>query len=372
MITRTLIFISPYSLLSFFVGGFQLYPIYLLAPVGAFQLGRRIASAMLYGELSIKRITLWLTMSVAVVAAAALIKGFLLVDLLKISVMVSVIYYLVDYLRRYPDFDWRRLLDASLLILVGYGLFQYVTILSGNEAWAVRLHDLFGYEGTGGPYDTRGGILRVASLTREPSYFAFAVGIYAFVTRSILVRAVCVLGAVISFSLITFYAWFGVGVFVVFSRLFRVGFLPFAFGMAGLHLLVSLNLSAWVPETLLPTFEARYDALIYAISRFNAVEWIVGSWSVGLDDPATLYRPYSNIASVLLLFGVLGLVIYAVLFDLLRKRSRYPLAVVAMFLFGFNYYYLTAWPIVVVFFAVLFAVRREEVADGLPMERQYA
>lgn len=357
MVTKLLIFVSPFSLFSAKLLGFEFYLTYMLFPGGlilfvlnatrGLKLLQRRGAGGRGRRLDPKVLSLMLLLTIIVFGVFS--KPFLFTDILKVIVMFVVFYNIRSFAKaNYLEFE--KVLDLSICCLVIYGLFQYSAVVLGHEDLAARLHHLIGFEGHGGPIDRRGGILRVASLTKEPSYFAYVVGVYIFIARHTIMKMVCLVGLAISFSLITVYAMSGVLIYRILKAM-GVGFLGAGLMVLAAHWVFVGFFFDSVPVLVKPSFDERYAAFTELAERGRSSEFLFGSFSVDEEAPTNLVRPLSNIGSILFLFGLVGYSSYLYLFTTLEKRSVCPAAVASMFLYGFNFYYLTAWPIIIVYFA---------------------
>ncbi len=345
MLANCLIFLSPFSLFSIKVMGFELYPQYLFFPLGFILILSRLCKGRTF---FLTRSSLIFISFLFLLVSSVLTRLYLFADLFKIIIML-VSFWGISYSARKDFKTFSKIVDVSICVLVLYGLFQYIMVLFGKTSAASWLHEVIGYEGHGGPVDSRGGVTRVASLTKEPSYFAFIVGIYFFITKKNLVKVACAIGMLISFSLITIYSVSGIA-FYRFCKFLKIKPIYIFFIIVAVHILFVLLYFEIIPEILLPTFEERYAGIVYLISDGSLLAWLFGAFQITSDSPVNLVHPYSNIGSILLIYGVIGMTLYLFFFDSIAKKCRYPYAVYALFLFGINFYYLTAWPIILIFF----------------------
>lgn len=162
----------------------------------------------------------------------------------------------------------------------------------------------------------------------------------------------CVIGLFISFSLITIYAFIGMVGYIIWRR-YIGNFVVYFVLITFCHFGLAIYFYDMIDPILLPTFDARYAGLFHFYSSSDWASFLWGFRYFDSSTPINILHPYSNIGSVLVHYGVFGLGFYLIILSYLAKRSGFELAVVALFLFGFNYYYLTAWPIIIIY-AVLF------------------
>lgn len=346
MLYRFIIFLAPFSIFSINICGLEFYILYAVFPLGLLLLVKRFRT---HPAIMIDGPARLLLIFTVIILLNAIIKPFLAVDLVKIFVLIVVFYSVYDWIQHDHEMILRTL-DWSIVVLVLYGIYQYLAVLFGCPDIANWLHKTVISNGDFRSFGLRNNMIRVASLTREPSYFTFIVGVYYFITKDKFIKFVCLVGLALSFSIITVYAIIGMlfykGLRFVKVRFFYIGLL-----VVLAHLIVCsyfLNATSIFKET----FEVRYAGLLYLLDQHNLLEWLIGSYKITANSSVFLTRPFSNIGSVLLLFGFIGLIVYLYFFDLLEKESLYPACVAAIFFFGFNYYYLTAWPIIIIYFAL--------------------
>ena len=83
----------------------------------------------------------------------------------------------------------------------------------------------------------------------------------------------------------------------------------------------------------------------------NIIELVTGlhiSSSITEDEKGFyLTRALSNISSIAVNFGFVGLFLYS--YFIAKLGDKNPLPALAIFFYGFNFYYLTGWPIFPVF-----------------------
>jgi hypothetical protein len=336
---------SLWTIFSIDILGVSFYPSYLLIPL------------YLLKPNYPRSVTKIIIIILPVYVFALTSKFYLIADVVKVGIMIT--YFL--YLNSFFDKDKLiKIIDISVIIMVLFGLFQYLSFLSGNNAYASWLHELIGTgkDELGAPFDFRGGILRVASLTREPSYFAFTVGVYFFITKRIFVKLFCILGYILSFSLVSLYAVIGLIGFYFFRYLFRSKFNLLIYTILILLiqiLFVMYFIDAYVPDYLYQTFSDRYAGLKEFTSSNNLIEIITGIYGTTLSetDNVAVIRGYSNISSLAVNFGLYGVMIYIYFIHKLGKYNE--LAALSFFLYGFNFYYLTGWPTFVIFVYLLYA-----------------
>ncbi|MBD2353377.1 hypothetical protein H6G41_01855 [Tolypothrix sp. FACHB-123] len=336
---------SFWTLFSVDILGVSFYPSYLLIPLYIFK------------AYYPKYITKIIIIIIPVYVFALASKFYLIADVVKLGIMITYFLYLNSF------FDKDKLLniiDISVIILVLFGLSQYVSFLVGNLGYVTWLHEVIGTgkEELGAAFDLRGGILRVASFTREPSYFAFTVGVYFFITKRIFIKLVCVLGYILSFSLVSLYAVIGLLGFYCFRFLFKTKYSLLIYTMLIVLiqiLFVKYFLDAYVPDYLYQTFSDRYSGLKEFTSSSNLIEILTGIYGTTLSDvdSVAVIRSYSNISSLAVNFGLYGIFVYIYF---IHKLGRYnESAALSIFLYGFNFYYLTGWPTFVIFVYLLYA-----------------
>lgn len=321
------------------LGGFEIYPAIVFFPIGVYE-------SLHFYKISSKkysRVLLELMCFVLVVFVSSLTKPYLLVDLFKLFYM-GMLYQALVFLNRKKLIEVQKIFVFSLSVLVIYGCLEFLGFAFGFGGIFSSIHNLLS-KGVGTPFDIRGGIPRVASLTWEPSYFAFTVGISFFLVQKRWQKVLCGLGVLVSFSLITAYAMMGVLVFVIWKK-FRLSAFSFLMMIVLVHIVFVFSFLEQIPALVFETFRDRYGALA-EIKSFGWVEFLFGGFDVSPNSEAYLYRPLSNIGSVVYLFGFWGVLFYVRFFSYLEEHSKYAYAAIAMFLYMFNYYYLTSWPIIV-------------------------
>ncbi|BAY25577.1 hypothetical protein NIES2100_53830 [Calothrix sp. NIES-2100] len=342
---QVLALLSLWTLFSIDILGVSFYPSYLLIPLYIFKPNYP------------RYVTRIIIIVIPVYVFALASKFYLIADVVKLGIMIG--YFL--YLNSFFDKDkLLKIIDISVIILVLFGLSQYLSFLAGNQAYVTWLHDFIGTgkEELGAAFDFRGGILRVASFTREPSYFAFTVGVYFFITKKILIKLVCVMGFILSFSLVSLYAVIGLIGFYCFRYLFKSKYSLLVYTMLIVLiqiLFVKYFLDAYVPDYLYQTFSDRYSGLKEFTNSNNLIEILTGIYGTTLSDidNVSIVRGYSNISSLAVNFGLYGIVVYIYFIHKLGKYNE--LAALSFFLYGFNFYYLTAWPTYVIFVYLLYA-----------------
>lgn len=340
----------PFSLFHWNFGGFAVYAPYALVFTGLLAIFRVRLS-------NVAKTDALLFVFLAIMAVATLRRPELAPDLLK-AIMLMLYIAAIRFCIETNEINFWRWLDFSILVLVFYGVIQYVGYLTGRDVFVYGLHDLAGYEGFGGPIDFRGGIARVSSLTKEPSHFAYIVGIYLFVTKTFLIRVACVVGLALSFSLITVYVAIGISLYWLLSKV-RYGYVLFALIITTAHVALASNMYI-VDDMFLPTFVSRYAGISYLLEHGTLFDWVFGvSW---IPDEIDLARPSSNTGSVLLQFGLLGWgILLWVAFRFTKNGFAY--ASIVWILFSFNYYYFTAWPIAFTFIAI-FSMQGKRILTG--------
>ncbi|MDB5037061.1 MAG: hypothetical protein JWQ35_589 [Bacteriovoracaceae bacterium] len=356
-----LVFSFPLSLFSWNFGGLEFYPAFLLIPFGFLQLFERLKENANYRMSHFSFGILLLAILILFHAAA---QSFLASDILKLIVAI-LLYNSLIFLSKRLGLKILNILDYSICLLVLYGIFQIVASLSGYRELASSFNTWVRGAGEAIPIDTRGvGILdfmRVSSFTSEPSYFAFTVCVYFFLTESRITRFFCLIGIFISLSFITLYSWTGMAVYQLTKKL-RVPTPFFFIGAVIAHLIFAATIYYEVPQKFFPTFYDRYAGIVEFL-RFDWLQILFGSNNIDRSFPINLIRPYSNLGSILFLFGLLGLSIYIFLFRALEKEATKPKAVIMIFLLMFNYYYLTSWPIIAGFLFLI--LQRKPVEDTL-------
>lgn len=347
-----LLLTSMWTLFGLNIYGFAFYPTYLLV---LFYLFRK-AILRVPRSLLIVIVTVTLLIGIPV-----MFRPRLLTDWMRWIFLVLLFIRVMTYSknrigRLYTVIDW------SIGILVIYGIFQYLSVIFGfpeRAAWLANIVHQFSGLSAGAPFDLRDN-LRVASLTQEPSYFAFTVGIYFFITQRKLVKRLCIIGSIISFSQITIYATLGLLFYYVLRQMFRVKLLVFLLLIVAINLFFAKFLYEKLPEDVALRLYPRYVSLVWFAQKANPVEVIVGLSE--LPDSSDLgnivgapfqpneiwvSRGLSNIGSLFVNFGLLGMVVYCACLAQLGRYNQY--AALALFLYGFNFYYLTAWPSFVIF-----------------------
>ncbi|MCB0309431.1 MAG: hypothetical protein KDD48_08670 [Bdellovibrionales bacterium] len=331
----------PLTILSRKVGGFEIYPSFVLIPFGILPFTRALVSFFKTNrQIKVPMLGFVLTATVVFI-----VKPFVLIDIIKLLLLVCL-YYAIKTLSDRSIIRLKPVFYLSLMTLVVYGVSAYFAFVSGNGSVFAALHKLLA-GGKGVPVDYRGGIPRVASLTWEPSYFAFITGISFFVVQSKWMKVLCFVGVLISFSLITVYVCLGL-VFYWFVRKFKFNSLFFYVSVIVAQVVFSYVLLEHIPKLFWHTFEGRYGALA-ATSQFSFIELLLGSLDVNPTYEVYLIHPLSNIGSIFYLYGIWGTLFYTMFFLDLEAKAKNKYAVVSLFLFMFNYYFLTAWPIIVLF-----------------------
>ncbi|MCT7977396.1 hypothetical protein [Laspinema olomoucense] len=333
---KILSLLSLWTLFSIDFLGFSLYPSYLPILLLLFKIKIKYT----------KSIKIFIVCFLSLSLIAIVTKLHLIVDVVRAIVMVCYFIYLKNFFTKDKIFD---ITDISVGILVAYGCFQYIAFLTGYGEYGAWLHNQIGYEGLGGPYDARGGIPRVSSLTSEPSYFAFTVGIYLFITKKILVKVLCIIGYFISFSFISIYGALGLIGFYILHKLLKIDL--FLYMILIFIVQVLFVYTYYANLAYIETFTARYTGLSEYLASSNIVELLIG-----IPDTAgqiiTIKRPYSNISSLVVNFGIIGLIAYLYFIAKIGKKNN--MAALAMYLYSFNYYYLTGWPSFVVFLYMIY------------------
>jgi hypothetical protein len=339
-----LLLISPMTLLCFNVGGISIYPSFFL--IFSLINGRDIRK-----QISQKERVIFLSLLSGIYAIASVTKQYLLVDVFRLIIMFLMYVYMCKNATREKTLF---LLDIAIIMIVMYGVFQYVCSMLGLDESAIWLHQLIPSDLVGGVIDNRGGTLRVASLTREPSYFAFTIGVYLFITKRIIVKIFCILGFFLSFSFISIYAICGIVIYYLINKFTQLPVFFYITSIIIIHLFVASNfdhLSTMLPSDIMETFETRYYGLIKFVKSRDIIDIMTGLTSTinGTDavDNSYLQRAYCNISSVAVNFGCVGLCLYAYAMSQLGKVN--PLGALAIFFYGFNFYYLTGWAIFPVF-----------------------
>lgn len=330
---------SLWTLFSIDLLGLALYPSYLAIPL------LLVKSKLKYPKSMIILILGFFLLSLMAITT----KIHLALDFVRGLVMISYFLYLKTFLKRDKIFD---IIDISVTILVIYGCFQYIAFLTGHQEYGLWLHKQIGNDLYGGPYDNRSGILRVSSLTFEPSYFAFTCGIYLFITKRKLVRLICLLGYFISFSLISLYGALGVIGFCLWKKILKMNLFSYMLLIFFAHVFfVYTYYSNVVDLEIGPTFAARYAGLLKYLQS-SIVELIIGVSDIG-SEMVTVKRPFSNISSLVVNFGIVGVLAYTHFLSKIGRKN--DMAALAIYLYGFNYYYLTGWPSFVIFLYMIYA-----------------
>ena len=366
-----LLLISTWTLFGLNVYGFAFYPTYLIAPL------------VLFRKIKI-RYPRAVPIVIAIVSMlhgiSMLYRPSLLTDWVRWMFMILLFAGIMAYgenriERLYSMIDW------SVSILAIYGIFQYLIVLFGfpdNALWLANTVNQFSGLATGAPLDFRDN-LRVASLTLEPSYFAFTVGIYYFITRRKLVKKLCIIGGLVSFSQITVYALIGLLFYYLLHRMFRMKLIVFLLLVVAINLIFSKYIYPQLPEDVTIRFYPRYVSLVWFTQMANPVEYIFGLQTIptisDLDfihgaDFFNRFSPtedwvgkgLSNIGSLIVNFGLLGVVAYCIFFAELGRYNQF--AALALFLYGFNFYYLTAWPSYVIYSYMVYVGCRKECHSG--------
>jgi uncharacterized membrane protein YuzA (DUF378 family) len=333
---------SLWSLFSVDFVGIPIYPSYFVIPL------------LLLNKKYIKSINKFIFLILPLYSISVITKPYLIGDVFKITFMLGYLVYVHSYFERKRLLD---IIDISVCIMVAYGLFQYLLITFGQEDPAVWLHSTIGTEGFGGAYDVRDGNLRVASFTKEPSYFAFTVGVYIFITNRYWVRVACLIGAFLSLSLISWYAVFGITAFYILNRYLNLRVFFYLLIVTATHVFFVAFLYEFIPPNLAPTFDDRYAGLHYMLSSSNLLDLLTGASNVKGREVDTITRGFSNISSLSVNFGIMGLLAYNLFIDQLGKYNK--LASIAFFMYCFNFYYLTGWPSYVIFIYLIFTNEAE-------------
>lgn len=335
---KILALFSLWTLFSIDLPGLALYPSYLAIPLLLFK------SKLKYPKSIIILILGFFLLSLMAITT----KIHLAADFVRGLVMVSYFLYLKTFLKKEKIFN---VIDISVTILVIYGCFQYIAFLTGHGEYGAWLHNKIGDAQYGGPYDVRSGIPRVASLTSEPSYFAFTVGIYFFITKKKLVKLLCIIGYFISFSLISIYGALGAIGFYLCKKILRINLFIYMILIFLVHIIFVYSYYATVAELDIGgTFSARYAGLMRYLQSSN-VELIIGVPDTGTEI-STIRRPFSNISSLVVNFGIMGILAYTYFLSKAGKKNN--MAALSIYLYGFNYYYLTGWPSFVVFLYMIY------------------
>ncbi len=346
-LARFLIFTLPLSLLSVNIGGLEFYPGFLLLPFGLANLLLMAKSPQAH---ILRSYSLWLGFFCLMILIQSTAKAFLAKDLLKMMFFI-LMFNSLSFLAIRSKIDVLKILDSAICFMVIFGVAQIVLALTGNRELATFLH-LFLHPDSYGGVDQRGfGFIqtfRVGSLTLEPSYFAFTTSVHALLTNSKSTRRFCVVGILISFSLITVYAWLGILAYYLLRKC-RFSSLFFYWGVLAAHLYFVATLYQDVPDLFFLTFFDRYAGLVEFSSHFGYLEILGGSTGVDESYPINLIRPYSNLGSVLFLLGILGFILYITILRSVEKQSRKPEVIAMIFLTMFNFYYLTSWPVIPAF-----------------------
>lgn len=177
MIVRLLVVTSTFSIFSVYVYGMAFYPIIILAIL---EIPALFFTTRVWRIRVEKKFLLCFSYFILMIVISLLGQKHLLIDLTKILVLTFVILKLKHFAFQSPG-GYKailNLLDVSVSFLVIFGVIQYLAYLFGFERVVYDLHKLFSNGVGGTPLDLRGGFLRVSSLTLEPSYFAFTVGVF--------------------------------------------------------------------------------------------------------------------------------------------------------------------------------------------------
>jgi hypothetical protein len=344
-----LIFLIPYSLFSVKLHDFGFYLPYLLSFVGLFVFLKYLTKTNNISY-KIKPLYFYIFLFFLYLCLSITLKIFLIKDLIKFVVIffffIGTRYYFLKDQKKFM-----KIMNWSIVVLVVYGLFQYIMLRAGNLETITYFHKVFNQLGHSDAFNIRAGVYRVASFTRESSYFCFIVGIYFFITKNNFMKLICLIGLFISFSLILVYVGLGLFIYKVFKTLRIPSFYTMILILA-FHIVLALYFFQDIPVLFRPTFDHRYLG-INEFLKFGFIESFFGSFSVNSSYYQALLSPFSNIGSLLYIMGLIGIFLYINIYYFLGKNSYLPTACFALFLFGFNYYYLTAWPIMITFYVIL-------------------
>jgi hypothetical protein len=286
---QILIFTFPLSLLSVTLGGFEFYPGFLMMPLGIMELTLRAKERRPSLALSI-RIGVGLFALMILIQATG--KLFVAKDLLKLAFFIFL-YQSLLFAKNRMKIDVERIINYSILILVLGGIVQIALALSGRRDLAQAFHLMLHPDSYGG-VDSRGfgfiDTFRVASLTLEPSYFAFTSSIFILLTNQNWVRFLCAVGIFISCSLITIYGWLGILIYFVVRRL-TISSYFFYIGSLGFHFWFIKTIYDIVPEQFFPTFLDRYAGLVEVYKSFDWFQILFGSMHVDETWAVNLVRP---------------------------------------------------------------------------------
>jgi putative inorganic carbon (hco3(-)) transporter len=308
-------------------------------------------------------------------------RPYLATDALRIFVfMVPFFLYLHFFLDRA---EIATLTDIAMVMMVGYGLFQYLAYMAGHPEYSTWLHVQLGFQQDYGIFpDSRISLLgvRVSSLALEPSYFAYIVGVYFFVTQRPWVRGIMLLGYALSFSLVSLYAVVGIGGYLLFKKLWRWDYAPWVYMLIifAVHILLRTTLFAERPyplavfEQAAGSIDFRYAGLDRYLAADSPVDWLIGVQDIATRNETNFVvtRAPCNISSILVDFGLVGVGLYTWL--LYRVSRQNELAALAFFFYGFNTFYLVEWPIVVVCLYLIYhhQMSREQPLDLLAEGRR--
>ncbi|MBD2424581.1 hypothetical protein [Phormidium sp. FACHB-1136] len=347
---QTLLLFSLWTIFSINVFGLAFYPSFLA-----------ILFLLLRKKLKYpKKIILLIIGFLGLSIIAILLKPYLFIDLIRFIILFLYFLYLKAFC---SEEKLHQVIDVSVAILVIYGVFQYIAIITGNIGYATGLFEQIGASGQGGAYDTRGGILRVASLTSEPSYFAFTVGVYFFITKKTIIKFLCIIGYIISFSYISIYAALGITGFLLWKKLLKLNLFSYMLFVFFIHtIFVYTYYQSIVALDIGGTFSARYGGLDWYL-RSSAPEMFLGVFNV--PEEVTIRRGFSNISSLVVNFGLLGFLGYCYFLSKLGRFNN--VAVLAIYLYGFNYYYMTAWPTFIVFIYMIYVNGKSISVRNYPM-----
>lgn len=223
-------------------------------------------------------------------------------------------------------------IDISVVILVLYGLFQYLALNTGNDRYALWLHQQIipfhgGLSAGTAQWDfSRAGVgIRVSSLTQEPSYFAFTVGVYFFITKRVFVKAFCLLGFILSLSFISMYSFIAILGFWLAKKFLKLNLLIYMLIVFLIHVIFVQTFYNLLPEVLMPTFSARYHGLL-VWSKATFIEIFTGVYDSGYPDgDKRIWFPFSNLSSLATNFGLIGVFIYSYLISKLGKKIKWLL-----------------------------------------------
>lgn len=340
------VFLIPFSLISLNFHGHALYPSFVLIPFGLYLITAQGHRIHFDGSCKVALLLL------LTIFASSLIRNESQANLLKYCLGIFFILAIRRIIHDSPNLFWHTL-DCAMATLVVFGAMQFAAHFNDQPTLVHILHDVIGYKGFGGPIDFRGGIVRVASLTKEPSYFAYATGIYIFLTHNPAVRILCVFGLLISFSLISLVFLIGLAAWWIWSKA-GLGFLSFACSVSLAHFAFAYNIEM-INETLAPTFHERYKAIVYMLHESSWHDWLLG-----VAEPLGslyLYGAMSNLGSALVELGLTGWALI-ILAGSIFVANGHANAAAAWFLFSFNFHYLTSWPVTFTFIAVMSIKKR--------------